>query len=183
MVKDTVLAARDLRAVSAINYQLYVEEMNQKLNEIIVALGESLDEKIKNNYNLIHKPEMDMIKDEDRRKLNNILSEADQFSAILCTAGDRTANTLLTRCFNQLRNAINPKYPLNFPSYEKVMMYTNKTIDALKVAVSRHAQNNYGLNERIQENAFGSQAIVGEPQVIHPKLKNSYKKGYNVQED
>jgi hypothetical protein len=152
------ISSRDLRAVSAINYQMYAEELLEKIRVITTQLGE-------------------------KAKQNKALDEVDQLVAIMVTAGDPVANDLLTIALSKLRGAVNPIYPLNYQTEEKIDMCSNFVVDAFKYAVSKHWQGKETLSDQIKANAFKSQAFVGEPQVLHKKLKRRSLKQIDYSED
>ncbi|MCP4651533.1 MAG: hypothetical protein GY853_15835 [PVC group bacterium] len=184
MSRDS-LSGRDLRAVSAINYQLYAEEALNGLKIIINKLGEKIGQSLETRRDIMYKvrDERRSLTRKDQKQLNTILNEVDHLQTIMSTAGDKAANNLLTDCLNELHEAINPPYPYDFPNAELIIMKTNKAIGSFKIAVSRHWQRKEGLSEQIQANAFKSQAIIGEPQVLHSSLKKQFIIEENIEED
>jgi len=179
------LTGRDLRAVSAINYQLYAEEALLKLRFINESLGEKIDLRLNERRDVIResRKQRKSLSRYDLRKLNDIIDEVDQLKSIMGTAGNPATNDLLVDCLNELHASVNPTYPYDFPSPDLIIMKTNQSIDAFKIAVGKHWQRKEGLSEQIQANAFKSQAILGEPQVRHLSLKRLIMKDEEIVED
>jgi len=151
MSKDSSLLGRDLRAVSAINYQLYTQEVLAKLKKLTGQIGNKIQQ-------------------------NKILDEVDQLVVIMSTAGNSVANDILTESLNELRDAVNPLYPLNFQTPEKIEMKVSQSVAAFKFAVSKHWQGKERIGDQVQANAFSSQAFIGEPQVLHKSLRKKFGK-------
>ena len=137
---------------------MYTEEALEKIRLVTENLGEKL-------------------------KQNDILDELDHFVAIMVTAGNPNANDLLTMSLNKLRQAVNPQYPYEFQTPEKITMYSNMAIEALKLAVSKHWQSKETLSDEIKANAFKTQAFIGEPQVLHQKLTRRFQKRIEYSDD
>ena len=168
-----MMASKDLRAVSAINYQLYAEESIKRLKKVIESLSQEITKKLRKRQDFIDecRSAMRKISKEEMRKINEILTEVDQFVALMCTAGDPAANTLLARKFNELHDAVNPSYPFDFPSPELIIKKASTAIKVFKIAVARSFQNREIISQKIQINAFEAQAIINEPQVRPLPLK------------
>lgn len=127
MSRDS-LSGRDLRAVSAINYQLYAEEAMKKLQTIVETIGKKISGSLSKRRDIMWdvRQENKRITKGEQKEMNEVLDEVDHLQSIMSTAGYPPANDLLTRSLNELHSAINPVYPYDFPSPEKIMMCTNK---------------------------------------------------------
>ena len=135
------LGGSDLRAVQGINLILNVMKELKKLKRELEGVGMQW-------------------------KSFGIFNQVSQIKLIVGTTGNRLANDFLVKKLNELNHELSWK----FPHKGYIMRKTQESLDAARIALSKHFQSWERAKFDMLIKAMGSQTILDEPNAYPTKL-------------